>query len=177
MSTTRKSYSPAFKAKVALAALSGEKTVAELSSEFKVHQTVIHKWLRPLKESAPAIFAGESKTEEARKGKEIQALQAKNGQLTMELLFWQKPGRKFECFCQAAARNNERNQTRQKCRFKILRLCRSTVYYRKARENPKKLQIMRVIDEAHTNFYGCTQYAVISRVSRISCWIEKVYVE
>ena len=90
----RKRYSPAFKAQVALAALSGEKTVAELSSEFKVHQTVIHKWLRQLKESAPAIFSGAIKTEEAKKGKEIQALHAKIGQLTMERDFlaeaWKK---------------------------------------------------------------------------------------
>ncbi|MDR1397310.1 MAG: transposase [Desulfarculales bacterium] len=39
----RKNHSPAFKAKVALAAISGDKTIAELSSEFGVHQTQIHR--------------------------------------------------------------------------------------------------------------------------------------
>ena len=39
----RKNHAPAFKAKVALTALSGEKTIAELSSEFGVHQTQIHR--------------------------------------------------------------------------------------------------------------------------------------
>jgi transposase len=41
----RKNHAPAFKAKVALAALSGEKTIAELSSDFGVHQTLIHKMI------------------------------------------------------------------------------------------------------------------------------------
>ena len=62
----RKNHAPAFKARVALTALSGDKTIAELSSEFGVHQTLIHKWVKQLKESASGIFAGEIKTEDAR---------------------------------------------------------------------------------------------------------------
>ena len=80
----RKNYAPAFKARVALTALSGDKTIAELSSEFGVHQTLIHKWVKQLKESASGIFAGEIKTEEARKEKQLQVLHAKIGQLTVE---------------------------------------------------------------------------------------------
>ena len=41
----RKNHAPAFKAKVALAALSGERTITELSSESGVHQTQIHRWV------------------------------------------------------------------------------------------------------------------------------------
>ncbi len=80
----RKNHSPAFKAKVALAALSGEKTMTELCSEFGVHQTTINKWVRQLKESAAGVFAGEIKTEEAKKAKELHMLHAKIGQLTVE---------------------------------------------------------------------------------------------
>ena len=40
----RKNHCASFKAKVALSALSGEKTITELSSEFGVHQSLIHKW-------------------------------------------------------------------------------------------------------------------------------------
>ena len=79
----RKNHAPAFKAKVALTALSGEKTIAGLSSEFGVHQTLIHKWVRQLKESAAGIFAGEIKTEEVRREKQLQMLHAKIGQLTV----------------------------------------------------------------------------------------------
>ena len=80
----RKNHAPAFKARVALTALSGDKTIAELSSEFGVHQTLIHKWVKQLKESAAGIFAGEIKTEEARKEKQLKVLHAKIGQLTVE---------------------------------------------------------------------------------------------
>ena len=86
----RKNHAPAFKAKVALATLSGEKTIAELSSEFGIHQTLIHKWVRQLKGSAAGIFAGEFKTEEARKEKELHELHAKIGQLTVERDFLAK---------------------------------------------------------------------------------------
>jgi transposase len=80
----RKNHAPAFKAKVALAALSCEKTIAELSSEVGVHQTQIHRWVKQIKESAAGIFAGEIKTEEAKKEKELHELHAKIGQLTVE---------------------------------------------------------------------------------------------
>lgn len=82
--TKRKNHAPAFKAKVALAALSCEKTIGELSSEFGVHQTQIHRWVKQLKESAAGIFAGEIKTEGAKKEKELHNLHAKIGQLTVE---------------------------------------------------------------------------------------------
>ncbi len=80
----RKNHTPAFKAKVALAALSGEKTLAGLSSEFGVHQAMISKWAKQLKESASRVFAGEIKTEEVKRAKELHTLHAKIGQLTVE---------------------------------------------------------------------------------------------
>jgi transposase len=86
----RKNHAPAFKAKVALAALSGEKTITELSSEFGVHQTLVHKWLKQLKESAPGIYSGEIKTIEAVKEKQLHDLHAKIGQLTVERDFLAK---------------------------------------------------------------------------------------
>lgn len=80
----RKNHAPAFKAKVAMAALSGERTITELSSESGVHQAQIHRWVKQLKESAPGIFAGEIKMEEAKKERELHELHAKIGQLTVE---------------------------------------------------------------------------------------------
>lgn len=80
----RKNHAPAFKARVALTALSGDKTIAELSSEFGVHQTLIHKWVKQLKESAAGVFSGEIKTEEAKMEKQLHQLHAKIGQLTVE---------------------------------------------------------------------------------------------
>jgi transposase len=68
---------------VALAALSRAKSVAEASSEYHVHQTQIHRWVKQLKDSAADISAGEIKTEEAKRAKELASLHAKIGKLTV----------------------------------------------------------------------------------------------
>ena len=60
----RKKFPDDFKAKVALAALKGDKTTAELAGEFQVHTTQINTWKAVLKERAPELFSGFSSTHE-----------------------------------------------------------------------------------------------------------------
>ena len=90
----RRNHAPDFKAKVALAALSGNKTVAELSTEYGVHQTQINRWVKQLKDNAPEVFSGGGQPAEHRLEKDIQKLHAKIGQLIIERDFlaeaWEK---------------------------------------------------------------------------------------
>ena|SRR5215207_1145182 len=53
----RKSYTPPFKAQVALAAYKGDKTVGELAGQHAVHPTLIHAWKKQLLAGAESIFA------------------------------------------------------------------------------------------------------------------------
>lgn len=82
--SVRKKHSASFKAKVALAALTSDKTMAELCSEFGVHQAQISKWKRELKDGAVGVFNGDAKSTEAAMEKKLHELHAKIGQLTVE---------------------------------------------------------------------------------------------
>jgi transposase-like protein len=56
MTTTRKQYSPKFKARVAIEAIRGEKTLSQLGSQFKVHPIQIAKWRKAAMEQLPELF-------------------------------------------------------------------------------------------------------------------------
>ena len=89
MKTQRRKHSAAFKAKVALAALKGDKTIAELSSLYQVHPNQIHNWKKQLLNQAEQIFeAGHEANGKA--DNEVEQLYTKIGQLTMERDFLAK---------------------------------------------------------------------------------------
>ena len=83
MMSKRKQPSPELKAKVALEALKGEETAAELASRFGVHPTMIHQWKRALLEGASGVFArGGRKTLEIDE-EQVKDLHAKIGELAV----------------------------------------------------------------------------------------------
>jgi transposase len=85
MTTTRKQYSPRFKARVALEAIRGEKTLSQLGSQFKVHPIQIAKWRKVAVEALPELFV-DGRARKARDGEaDRDALYEEIGRLKVEL--------------------------------------------------------------------------------------------
>jgi transposase len=85
----RRNHTAAFKSKVAMAALKGDKTLAELAQQFDVHPNQITEWETRLQEGAAGVF-GEAKDDSAIAKVDITALHAKIGELTLENDFLEK---------------------------------------------------------------------------------------
>ena len=82
MRKPRRNHSATFKARVALEAIRGEKTLAEIATHHEVHPNQVTSWKKQLLENAAAIFGGNAIAED---GKErIRGLHEKIGELTVE---------------------------------------------------------------------------------------------
>jgi transposase-like protein len=81
-SSTRRNHSPAFKAKVALEALKGERTLAELAQRHDVHPNQITQWKAQLLERAAEVFGAPHRPSEP--PVDLKALHAKIGELALE---------------------------------------------------------------------------------------------
>ena len=80
----RRTHAPAFKAKVAIDALKGEKSLTELAQIYDVHPNQVIAWKGHLLEGAPALFGGASAGVDAAQAVDVKLLHAKIGELTLE---------------------------------------------------------------------------------------------
>src|ERR1700693_2652592 len=84
MKRTRQKHSAAFKAKVALAAIKGDRTVAELAVHFGIHPNQIHNWKKQLLDGAASVFQGGSSAEGASNDAQVDLLYRQIGQLGLD---------------------------------------------------------------------------------------------
>lgn len=90
MAKTRKTHSAEFKAKVALEAIRGQKTINEIASEYGVHPVQIGQWKKMAVEELPQVF-GKRQAAQTKADEELQAaLYEQIGKLQMELAWLKK---------------------------------------------------------------------------------------
>ena len=80
----RRTHSPAFKAKVAVAAVKGERTLSELAQQFDVHPNQITAWKGHLVEAASGLFGSGGTASDPPQAIDVKTLHAKIGELTVE---------------------------------------------------------------------------------------------
>ena len=155
----RMNHDAGFRARVALEAVKGERTVSELAAEYGVHPTMIHQWKKALLEGAPDIFErGGKKKAEGRRA-------AGHGTARQD----RRAGRRQRLFVQKAQalgrqvrrgmieRNHPTLSIGAQCR--LLSISRSPFYYEPQGETEMNLALMLLIDRQflETPFYGVRQ--------------------
>ncbi|WP_199823815.1 IS3 family transposase [Labrenzia sp. OB1] len=147
----RRNHSPAFKAKVALAAIRGDQTLVELSQQFDVHANQIKHWKDQLLEGATGVFGDEAKTEPAGPTVDVKTLHAKIGELTLENDFLGRSARQggIAGRKEMIDREHKLSVVRQ---AKLLGFSRSSVYYSPRPVSDGDLALMHRIDELHLDY-------------------------
>nr|WP_122984792.1 IS3 family transposase [Paraburkholderia hospita] len=159
----RRTHSPAFKAKVALAALKGDKTLAELAQQFDVHPNQITDWKKQLQERVADVFeAGNAGP--AAPPVDVKVLHAKIGQLTLENGFFRKRAQQGGTAGRKAMidRDHALPVTQQ---ARLVGISRSSAYYQSRGVSEADLKLMRRIDELHLEhpFAGARMLARLLR--------------
>jgi len=150
----RSTYSGKFKSKIAIAAIEGRKTIAELASEFSLHPNQISQWKSRLLMKSEDIFSDKRRREKGDNGQLIDELYKQIGQLKVELDWLKKNlASSVRARTQLIEKANESISVVRQC--ELLGISQSTFYYQPVRKD-SDLQIMAKIDEIYTGrpFYG-----------------------
>lgn len=90
MAIKRRRFTTAFKAKVALAAVKGDQTVAALAGQFEVHPNQIRQWKKQLLEALPEVFGQRRKKDRRASAEQTASLYEQIGRLKMDLEWLKK---------------------------------------------------------------------------------------
>ncbi|RKY27281.1 MAG: hypothetical protein DRP83_02625 [Planctomycetota bacterium] len=132
MQNRRRKHNAKFKAKVALAAIKGGKTITELASEFEVHPSQINKWKKQLLDSSMKAFTSRSERDQKYREQLTDRLYQQIGQLKVELDWLKKNlDLTIEQKRMAIERDNLKIPLSRQC--ELLGLGRSSLYYRRRR--------------------------------------------
>ena len=168
----RRGHDGAFKAKVALDSIKGEKTLAQLSSEFEVHANQIGQWRKqPLKE-LPNLFSDRRKKQDKEQEDLISELYRQIGQLNKPEAYKCGVGLGQKKVPNAPVEEKRKLIDTENAMITISRQCellglsRSSYYYESERDDSYNLWLMNLIDEQFTRtpFYG---------VERMTAWLRR----
>ncbi|MBW8854201.1 MAG: IS3 family transposase [Bradyrhizobium sp.] len=146
----RRNHTPAFKAKVALAAVKGDRTIAQLAEQFDVHPNQITAWKAQLEGGACGVF-GTGSAAPAAPAIDVKSLHAKIGELTLENGFFRRSAHQGGIAERKAMIDREHHLsiTRQ---AEVLQISRGSIYYLPRPVPDADLAIMRRLDRLHLEF-------------------------
>ena len=165
MAGIRKRHDAAFKAKVALEAVRGEKTIARMSSGYGVHSNQIRQRKRKLLDEPPGISIDRRKRSEKEAEELTAELYRQIGQLKVEM-DWLKKKLRCPVEQKRAMIEPQYPQIPSGRQCELLGPARSTYYYQPLPPSELNLMLMRLIDEQYTKrpFYG---------VPRMTAWLRE----
>ena len=160
----RKQYSAALKAKIAVEAVKGQRTIQELASHYEVHPNMVTKWKKQVLDGVSEIFSnGRSPASEV--DEQVQAeLYQQIGKLQIEVEWLKKVGTfPLEQRRPWIESNHDELSIVEQCR--LTGVSRSGLYYTPVGESAENIALMRLLDEQYTRtpFYG---------IRRMTWWLE-----
>ena len=154
MAGKRRLFGAAFKAKVALAAAKGDRTTAQLASQFGIHTSQVTAWKKQLMAQVAELFA-DGRQRRADQATDEQELYEQIGRLKMEVEWLKKKlPRSAEVKRQCIDPNHKHLSVARQCR--LIGLARSSWYYEPLGESAENLVLMREIDRLYIKrpFFG-----------------------
>jgi putative transposase len=147
----RRNHSPAFKAKVAVAAIKREKTLIELAQDLDVHHNQIKQWRDQLLGGATGVF-GDGPKAEVEPAIDVKTLHAKIGELTLEKDFFVRRARQGGSVAERKTMINNSAKLSVSRQASLLGISRGSVYYQPRPVSDADLKLMHRMDKLHTAF-------------------------